>query len=277
MSEENSESEGSKAPDADANISNADSGAASEGEKAVADAVAANSGKPAEGEKDYSFVLDKYKTDGRSIEESIAEQAKGYNEIRQKMGAQTGAPEEYELKLSEELSEKINIDDFKDDPLLQDFREKAKELNINNDSFNELVGLYFNQQVADDGAMELHREEQKQILGSRADQRIKNIEDYAGFNFDAETQKKISDSLTSADAVMAFEAIIGKTRNAPQLQDEDAAGGGGGPTHAELQLMMVAKDEHGQPKMNDKAYRKMVDDHYDRMFGAEPHQQIVTI
>lgn len=76
------------------------------------------------------WLQGKYITEGKTQEESIAEQAKAYNELSGKFGAFTGAPDEYaETALSDELKE-MGIEIANDDPMLQAAREFAKKSNM---------------------------------------------------------------------------------------------------------------------------------------------------
>lgn len=243
--------------------------APSTNEQAVADAINAQASSD---EPDFGFVLDKYRADGRSDQDAAMEQAKAYKELQSKFGAFTGAPDDYELALSEEMSERIDIEDYKDDPILEEARSMAKEMGINNDGFNKLTELYFKGQLADIDAMENVREEEMKALGSRAQARLENITAWASSNFDAETNEKIGGLLTSAQNVEVVEALIAKSRNAPQVNDVNPAPA---ISHSELVAMQTAKDEFGNPKMNDPEYRAKVQKLYSQRFGEQPHNVTV--
>ena len=96
----------------------------------------------------------KYVAEGKTQEESIAEQAKAYTELSSKFGAFTGAPEEYaEVVLSDELKE-LGVEISADDPMLQAAKEFAKESNMSQEGLSGLVNLYAMQQVAEQKANE---------------------------------------------------------------------------------------------------------------------------
>jgi hypothetical protein len=78
--------------------------------------------------------------------------------------------------------------------------------------------------------------------------------------------------MTSAAAVQAIEAVIAKTRNVPQAVDTPAAPA---VSHDQLKEMLTAKDEYGNLKMSDPAYKARVNKMYEQLYGAEPHR--VTI
>lgn len=221
---------------------------------------------------DYSFVLDKYRTDGRTDQDAALEQAKAYKELQSKFGAFTGAPEEYEIQLSEGLSEKFNLEEYSEDPILNDAKEIAKELNMSSEGFNRFVELYFRGEMAGLEAADKVREEEMKALGNGAQRRLDNIESWAKMNLDSDNAQGLLDSLTTAQSVQAVEALIAKTRNVPQVQQENMA-----PAISadKLKEMMVAKDQYGNPKMNDPAYRSQVNKLYDQLYGAEPHKVTV--
>ena len=221
---------------------------------------------------DFDFVLDKYRAEGRTDTEAAYEQAKAYTELQKRFGSFTGAPEEYELGLSEEISENFNAEDLADDPIYNDYKEIAKEMGINQEGFNKLAELYVRGQLAEIKAFDAVREQEMKALGNNAERRLGNIQDWAKANLDAEAQEGLAAALTTAGAVQAVEKLIAKTRNAPQAQDTPAA-----PSidHAKLREMMTARDEFGQPKMNDPAYKAKVNKLYGQLFGEEPHS--VTI
>lgn len=225
-----------------------------------------------EADSDFSFVLDKYRADGRTDQDAAFEQAKAYSELQKKFGSFTGAPEEYEFKVDDAIAEVINPDELKEDPVFREYQEVAKEMGINNEGFNQLAELYIKGQMADVEAAELTRQEEMKALGDNAQRRIENIQDWAKSNLDAEDQQGLFDSLTSAAAVKAVENLIGKTKNAPQATDTAPA-----PSidKGKLREMMVAKDEFGNPKMNDPSYKKQVNELYARVYGSDP--QSVTI
>lgn len=232
--------------------------------------VAPDSPQPEEAasEPDFSFVLDKYKAEGRTDQEAALEQAKAYSELQKKFGSFTGAPEEYEFSVPEAAQEHIDIEQLKEDPIFNDYKDIAKEIGLNNEGFNRLAELYIKGQLADLEAGEAVRAEEMKALGDNAQRRLDNIQDWAKAQLDAEDAQGLLDSLTTAGAVKAVEKMIAKTRNAPQVQDTPAA-----PSidASKLRDMMLAKDEYGNKKMvSDPAYAKEVNRLYERLYGKDP-------
>ena len=135
---------------------------------AVADMVGDNSTAP-----DW-LITDKYMTGERSIEEATQEQAKAYPELQSKFGAFTGAPENYDISLTDAVKEAGGELDMEDGLLVQAM-EFAKNSNMSNDSFNELVNIFQMSQIADNNALTEQRESEMKSLGPNAEARINNI------------------------------------------------------------------------------------------------------
>lgn len=215
----------------------------------VAEAVASD--KP-------DYLLDRYMTEGKSVDEAIAEQAKGYSELRSKLGAFTGAPDAYEPNISEELTE-AGFELLENDPLIEQFSEAAKEMGIDQGGFDKLLNIYATQQLAEMEAAKAAEPERVKAemakLGTNADQRIKNVQDWVGANMSAEHKAGLEEIATSAPAVEAIEALIAKTRNAPQATATAAAPIG--MTKEDALAMRYVKDDNGNLKMSsDPAYRR---------------------
>ena len=217
-------------------------------EAAVAEAVASD--RP-------EWLQSRYETEGRTLEEAIAEQAKGYNEIRGKLGAFTGSPDAYEPVISDELKE-AGFELLENDPLIEQFSEKAKEMGINQEGFNQLLDIYATQQLAE---MEAAKEaepariaEEMAKLGDNAKQRVDNVGSWVRANMSAEHAAGLTDIATSADAVMALEALIQKTRNAPQATATAAAPVG--MTKDDALAMRYVKDDNGEPMMRNPEYAR---------------------
>lgn len=229
-------------------------------EQAVSEAVAEQSNTAPE------WLQAKYITDDRSIEESTAEQAKAYVELNKQFGSFTGSPDEYELSLSDELAEK-GVELADDDPLLNSFKEKAKEMGINQEGFNQLVGVYVESQLAEQQALQDMQAESMKELGPNADRRIENIIDWGKANMDEETFAGLEEAANSASAVKAIEALIAKTRNAPVANKEAPAAPS--ITHEQVRIEKFRKDDNGNLLMQtDPEHRAKVRKMYDDLVGT---------
>lgn len=218
------------------------------------------------------FLLDKYLAEGRSMEESIAEQAKGYGELQKRFGAFTGSPEEFELSLSDELKE-AGAELSADDPLVQEAMKFAKESNMSQEGFNGLVNLYVEQQVAEAKALTEYKAEQMKELGSNAQARIENISQWGAKNLDGETFEALKGMATSAESVKAIEQLISKIGNG-SVDPQDAQNNSGFGVE-ELRKMQFEKDEHGNRKIQtDPEFRKRYNKLAAEVYPGE-HRQIV--
>ena len=224
----------------------------------------------AEPEK-LDFVLDKYRAEGRSENDAAFEQAKAYEALQSRFGSFTGAPEDYTLSISEELSDKFDAEALQDDPVLAKGMEIAKEMNMDQEGFNKFANLFLESQIMDEAAIEAVRNEEMAKLGRNADRRLENITTWLTANTDKDSADALMSSLSSAEAVEALEGIIAKTRNMPQSQIHQPAEE---YSEQKLQEMLVAKDEYGNPKMNNKEYAAKVNRLYDMKFGAEPNRTV---
>lgn len=220
------------------------------------------------------WLLDKYATDGKSMDEATAEQAKAYKELSGKFGAFTGAPEEYaEVALSDELKE-MGVEISQDDPMLQAAQEFAKESNMSQEGLEGLVNLYAMQQVAQNQAEIDFKDEQLKALGPNANSRIENIQQWANKNLDAETVQGLEQMATSAESVKAIERLISMTRGAPV--DAHESNNNSGANAEEVRKMQFEKDEHGNRRINtDRDFRAKYQKLANEVYGTEEHKQMV--
>ncbi len=254
-------------------------GGGGEGGQSDADAVAvaaAESGPSwsyaegvgGEGDAPEWFNGEKYK--------SVSDQAKGYSELAQKFGSFTGAPEAYEFALSDELKEKgVELD--KENPLVAQFTEMAKEANMSQDMANKLVNMFVESEFAagadSEEAEDARIAQEMKALGDNAETRVKNINSWANANFDAEMVAHIEEATSTAGGVKAVEALIAKTRNASLVNDDVKE------TSAadleEIKKLQFEKDDNGNRRMaTDPAFRKMVQGKLAEAFPGENRTQV---
>jgi|ETNvirome_6_1000_1030641.scaffolds.fasta_scaffold05059_3 hypothetical protein len=199
-----------------------------------------------------------------------------YNQLSSKFGAFTGAPEAYEFKLSDELTAN-GVELSADDPLINTFREYAKESNMSNDHANQLINMFVENQYAQgqhsEEAETTRIAEQMGLLGDNAQQRVDNIGNWARANLTPEQVEGLSDAATTAAGVQAIEALIAKSKNSSVQPSE---GNNVNQTSmADLQALQFAKDEHGNRKMSsDPEYARMV---RQKMADAYPGENIITV
>ena len=246
---------------------------AAEGAEAPQEGAAVATPEVAVDDGRFDFVNDKYRVEGRSEQESLELQAKSYNELNSKFGAFTGAPDEYAVALSEELSD-AGVMYEADDPLLQGAMEFAKETNMSQEGFGKLLELWGTAQLAEHQATQDHLAEEMKGLGVNAEQRIDGINSWANANMDAEGVAGLQEVIQSAAGVKAIEQLITKTRNAPVAAEnvQPAAG----ITAAEVQAMQFATNENGQRLINvDPIAKAKFQKAHDLLHGTEPHRQMI--
>lgn len=133
---------------------------------------------------------------------SFKDLSTSYKKLQKKFGAFKGAPKEYSTEFMNDLKKDINTDDDR----FKNFQEWAKSKSVDQDSFEELVGLYVG--MAPD---------KKSFEEYTSKMEPKQIEDLAKINewldakgLDVSQKLAIQDALVSNDS---FLDAIGKLRN----------------------------------------------------------------
>jgi len=221
----------------------------------------------------FDFVLDKYRTEGRTEAEAMELQAKSYGELQAKLGAFTGAPESYEVGLSQDLQD-AGVMFADDDPMLDLAKEYAKDSNMNQEGFNNLLELYGQQLLGEQEALLQQRGEEIKLLGPNAESRLENINAWASANLDAETVAGLQEAGQTAAGVKAIEQLIAKTQNSPVAPDASPAPSA--PSDSAVKAMQFEKDENGNRRINtDPAFRKEYERKRDQLHGTHEHRTMV--
>lgn len=213
------------------------------------------------------FKHNKYKT--------VEDQAKAYTELEKKFGGFTGAPDEYEIQLAEGVEFEIP----EDDPLLNDFKEFAKSVNMSNDAFNQFANLYIEQELAHEKLNEEYRNnyasEQMKLLGDKSEERLQNVAQWAKATLGDETLfNKFQAGLTNAASVEVFEALMAKSKNAPQATSHQQPAAPA-MTMEQIHEMQFALDEFGNRKMQDPEYAAKVRAEIAKLKGNKHSPQII--
>jgi hypothetical protein len=226
-------------------------------------------GVPGVGDAPEGYKADKYST--------VVAQAQAYPALEGKFGAFTGAPEAYEVKLSEELTEKgVELD--AEDPAMAKAMEWAKEAGMSQSGFEGMVNIYAMAQLAQRDATDQHNEQVRadefKALGQNAQGRIDNLKKWGDANLSEELVKGFLESMPSANAVKAIEHLITMTQAGPLDPNGDPSPGG--VTETELKEMQFAKDEHGNRKIHtDKAFKAEYEKKRDMFYGTGEHTQVI--
>ena len=210
-----------------------------------------------EGDQPEWFKADKYKT--------VADQAKAYTELEKKVGQ--AAPEEYEVV----LPETINAAMLEGDPMLDWFKAAAKEANLGQESFNQMLTGYIENQVREvnhDRAAEMN------ALGPQAQSRLKTLASWGQGNLSAQQWEVYKAVASTAEGVELLEALVSKSREAPLAKATPTANTN---TPDDLRKMRYAKTDEGQLRMAvDPAYKKRVESAYKDYYGEQSMEVQVT-
>jgi hypothetical protein len=182
----------------------------------------------AEGIKGTGDAPEWYKADKY---QSIAEQAKAYNELDKKFGGFKGAPKDGYAVVEGVES---------DDELWKELVAFGERTNMSQDALNDAWDLMSAQEQA---VAEVTQEAEIAKLGENAGQRIKNVEGFLKNNLDAETYTKVQDLVTTAESVELVEMLVKAT--APTKLPIDGGEHPTGMTWADIETEMFKKDERG--------------------------------
>ena len=210
------------------------------------------------GPKPEYFNDKKYKT--------LSAQAKAQRELEKKLGGFTGAPDEYEVKVSDLTREK-GIELSKDDPLITEFIEIAKKNNMNQELFSECVELAAQMEVARSEAQSQYIENEMKNLGKNAQKRIDDLQAWGAANLPEDMQEGFRQMFSTAATVEVAEQIIGK------LLEKGVSPQGGYQasqyTEADVQEMQFKTNEFGQRLIEvDPAFRKKYEDISSKVRGT---------
>ncbi len=199
-------------------------------------------------------LLEKFKT--------VDDQLKSYVELEKKLGAFTGAPEEYALNLGEEYSD-VNLET--DDPFLQEFAGVASDLNISQDGFDTLLNTYVEfaskEMKSFEESQDALQTEEMSKLGADAEEQKKVLTQWIENQIPKEMQESILNLGVDAESIKALQWFKEQIRSKNMPMAENTTGSLLG-TRLELQDMM-RDSKYGM----DSAFTKIVDDGYARLLG----------
>jgi hypothetical protein len=192
--------------------------------------------------------------------DSVAEQAKGYNELSKRFGGFTGAPEEYSLNSPEEFGENPNGEGWFDshDPGVDFIKNYAKEQNMSQEAFDSLTQGWLRHTV---GNLQEAQAVEMQALGPQANDRLDAIEKYGKANLSPEGFASLKGVVTSAVAVEVVEELIAKSKNAVMV-DSAKTQTNTGLTREKLDEMVADPRYQESP-----TFRKEVDAKFRQLFG----------
>lgn len=145
------------------------------------------------------WLKDKYKT--------VEDQAKAYNDAEKKLGGFSGSPEgEYDLNVPEGIPGELDMED----PRIAWFQGVAKETNMNQETFDQMLGGFIKmEQEANDP--EAAKGIELQALGKNASARLTDLGDWGKGNLTPDEYEGFKGLATTAQNVSVLEALIAKT------------------------------------------------------------------
>lgn len=222
----------------------------------------------------HEWVLDKFRTDGRSEDDAGIEQAKAYVELQKKFGSFTGAPEEYEYNVKDEWTEKGYTFDA-EDPIFDMAKEMAKELGMNQEGFDKLMDLEAMRTIAINEAEQQYFEQEMKALGDNAQARVENISKWAQANLTEDHYAAFEEMMNSAASIQVMESLIAKTRSAPVDVPDTISNPG--ISEEDLKAMQFAKDEFGNRLINvSPEHRAKYKAAQKLFYGEGDHHEVVT-
>ncbi len=178
---------------------------------------------------------------------SVGDLENGYTELQstfsKKMGAFSGAPENYEFNEGYVSESNQGMADM--------LSTWGQENQMNNDGINSLVGKY-NEYQAHQHDASVDAEYAK--LGENAGDRIDAARGFLEANLGKEMTGVLSNSMNTAGAIEAIEKLISMSKSPSVASPESTS-------HAskeKAEQMRYAIDDNGNRKMEDPKYRQMV-------------------
>ncbi len=192
--------------------------------------------------------------------DSVAAQAKGYNELESRLGGFTGAPEEYVLSAPEEMGTRPDGSPWlnKDDPSVQFITEIGKAHNMNQEMFEALTHGWLKHTTE---AMQQSHKAEMEALGPQGPEIINSLTQWGKTHLPEDAQDVFRSMATTADQVKVLEMILGKTKNAAMV-DSTKVQSNTGLTREKLDEMVADKRYRESP-----AFRKEVDAKFQQLYG----------
>jgi len=192
--------------------------------------------------------------------DSVAEQAKGYNELSTRLGGFTGAPEEYTLSAPEDMGMRPDGSAWLNDgdPSVEFIREIGKAHNMNQDMFDALTHGWLKHTT--EALQQTHKAEME-ALGPQGPAMINGLAQWGSTHLPAEAQDVFRSMATTADQVKVLEMILGKTKNAAMV-DTTKVQANTGMTREKLDELVADKRYQESP-----SFRKEVDSKFQQFYG----------
>lgn len=196
--------------------------------------------------------------------------SKAYDDLEKKLGNNNKAPDEYKVDLDDDAKKIFHEEDAEKDPLLNWFKDYAKENNFSQEMFNEALNGFAEKSaefLKQTEVPEINREEEVGKLGKNAEAIIENQTQflsqlYKQGRVDEGQVQELMILTETADGIKALQALrahYGEQQSIPM----NLNAGGGVKTADELRAMQ-ADPKYG----NDPEYTSTVDKEYEKKYGT---------
>ena len=171
-----------------------------------------------------------------------------YNSLEKKLGQRTDeltkqirtdieqersakVPEKYEIKMPE-IPKDVNMEVNEDQPLLKWWGETAKSMGLSQDQFNEGINQFVQNEI--NGLPNV--EQETQLLGDNAKDRIESADLWAKKHLSENAYSTVAKLSSTAEGVKALEEIMALNKSAVMPQTPTAVDSK--PSLADLRMMM---------------------------------------
>jgi len=142
---------------------------------------------------------------------SAADLGKSYSELEKKLGAFTGAPEEYDLS-------SLEVDDSQ--LIVQEIKSVAKELNMSQDGLQKFLGRIA---TATETENQAHLEDQIKKLGKDGESALKEYENWTKNYFKPEEAEVVKTWIKTADDLTIFNKVMSTTNRSAMPTSQSMA------------------------------------------------------
>jgi len=211
------------------------------------------------------YLKDKYQT--------VEAQARAYGDLEGRFGAFTGAPDDYQVLLSQEQAD-AGMELDAEDPFISSMLEFAKESNMNQAGVDGLINLHLMNEATRSDELKTFQAEQVAALGENGQGRIDNLEKWGNANLPSDMVDGFKDLVHSAESAKAVEHLISLGRKAPMSP------AGVTPVSnvnaEEVRAMQFATDDNGNRKIQtDPDFKARYIELRNQVHGLEDYRQVI--
>lgn len=181
---------------------------------------------------------------------SVADAAKARGQLEKKLGAFTGAPEEYDF-------EELGLD--KEQHTLKELSALGKELNMSQDGFEKLVTKLMG---AQDAESEVDMEAEVSKLGEEGERLMLQYKNFSDNHLMAEEKEQVKSWIKSAEDLKVFTAMVKGIYGKRLPTDNTMYMGNHGDSEAQVRSDIAKNLDRYR---NDKVFQKDIRNRLDRL------------